>query len=160
MNEVHRMTPGPGDADQLVADGGQLLSGASFDSGRMETRDQLLVEQARLLELVARGRDLATCLTEITATVGQLLPGARAAILVADPDRTSIEVAYSAEVPDSFGDKIKGARIEEFAIGTCGTAIFKSQPVVCTDVDSDDRWGPNGVSCARRTGCLPAIRSR
>jgi PAS domain S-box-containing protein len=117
-------------------------------------RDRVLFEQTRLLELIATGAPLDDCLIAITAAVSRLQPGARAALMIADEARESFERAYSAEVPSTFGSGIVGASIEEFAIGTCGTAVFKSEPVTCTDVETDDRWALEWRELCKAHGLL------
>lgn len=113
--------------------------GSVLDITERKRHEILLQEQQQLLELIARGCPLDECLTTLTATVTRLQPHTRAAVLLANPDRTAMADVYSRSVPPSFGSNIAEAPINELAIGTCGTAIFTGKPVTCTDI-ADSDW--------------------
>lgn len=114
--------------------------GAAIDITERKRAESLAFEQAGLLELVASSAPQAECLTAITAALARLQPGLRACILLADADRRVLEASFAADVPASFSDGVKGAVIEELAIGTCGAAVFTGEPVACPDIANDTRW--------------------
>ena len=97
-------------------------------------------EQRSLLERIASGCPLDECLTSVTAAVSRLEPRSRACILVADADRTRFIGIHAADVPPSFGLGLHAAPINDLAIGTCGEAVFRGEPVTCADIANDDRW--------------------
>ncbi|WP_237213369.1 PAS domain S-box protein [Falsiroseomonas oryziterrae] len=97
-------------------------------------------EQAKLLEMIAKGRPLEECLTEVTAAIGRLLPGTKACVLVPDEAGRVFARTFSAEVPLAFREKIHGAEIGEFAIGTCGVVVWAGKPVSCPDISSEGPW--------------------
>jgi PAS domain S-box-containing protein len=101
-----------------------------------------MAERERLLEAIAEGRPLDECLSAVTAAIGRLVPGSRAGILVPDRARGVFERTVAADIPRTFGDGTRGSRIEEFAIGSCGTAVWSGEPVASTDIASDERWSP------------------
>jgi PAS domain S-box-containing protein len=110
------------------------------DSAARDFTDALLVEQARLLELIATGAPLDACLIAVTDAVSRLEPGTRACVLLADRDRQRFSDIYAADVPESFGAGLEGAPIDDLAIGTCGEAVFCGKPIDCTDIAHDERW--------------------
>ncbi|MBX3319432.1 MAG: response regulator [Nitrospira sp.] len=112
--------------------------GSVLDITDRKRHEILLHEQYQFLELIARGCPLEECLTALTAAVTRLQPDARAAVLMANPDRTAMADVYSRLVPASFGSSIAEAPVNELAIGTCGTAIFTGKPVTCPDIAGSD----------------------
>jgi PAS domain S-box-containing protein len=101
-----------------------------------------LAEREKLLEMIAAGHPLEECLTEVTAAIGRLLPGARACVLVPDAAGAVFERTFSADVPLSFREKIHGAEVGEFAIGTCGVVVWAGRPVSCPDIAVEGPWVP------------------
>ncbi|HEV2464841.1 MAG TPA: GAF domain-containing protein [Acidobacteriaceae bacterium] len=104
--------------------------------------ETLLVEQKRLLELIATGCQMEQCLTELTAAVPRLVPNASAAVMLADEARRKIVRAFGVEMRASFAKGVYGEKICEAAIGPCGAAMSKGEPVTSSDVASDVRWSP------------------
>ncbi|HET8636865.1 MAG TPA: PAS domain S-box protein, partial [Acidobacteriaceae bacterium] len=119
--------------------------------------ENLLLEQKRLLELIATGRPLEECLTALTASVKRLWPQTSAAVLIADAAREKFERTISSELPVAMSEGIVGAPINELAIGTCGTAIFEGRPVVCPDVEKDVRWSKSWRDLCLAHGVMAAL---
>jgi PAS domain S-box-containing protein len=97
-------------------------------------------EQARLLEMIASGQPLDACLTAATAAVTHMEPRLRASVHLADAAGEAFEASYSAYVPSTFGSRMRGARIEEPASGTCGRAVLRHGPAACPDIATDEGW--------------------
>lgn len=116
------------------------LVGACTDITVRKQAENLTAEQKRLLELVATGRPLEKCLLELTAAVTRLQPNARAAVLMADPERKQMARAYASDFPASFSEGMSGAPINELPVGTCGTAIFEGRPIGCSDIANAGEW--------------------
>ncbi len=115
----------------------------------------LLVEQTRLLELVATGQPLDECLSAMCSSIAKLSPNTRACVLLTDVReafpfakrleekenrRTKFLRSITPDFPPSLSQGLKDAPINELAIGTCGTAVYCSQPVTCSDIASDESW--------------------
>lgn len=106
-------------------------------------RDELLgTETGRLLAVVNQNEPLERCLTEVTAAASRLHEDARAAVVIAQPDRRAIAGAVSAHLPPLLGEAIRGAEVKKDAIGTCGRAIALGEPVACPDIAADRVWAP------------------
>ncbi|HEX6011657.1 MAG TPA: PAS domain-containing protein, partial [Geminicoccaceae bacterium] len=128
---------------EVVRDGGNrvvALRGTVQDISEHKRAERAEAEQRRLLELVAAGRPLDECLTEVTAAVTRLEPRARAGILLADAERKTFPTSYAANIPPSSRAGLKDAPINDLAIGTCGEAVFTGRSVTCPDIASDERW--------------------
>ena len=102
--------------------------------------DQLLREQKEILALIANGAPLERCLSAVTESVSRLSPGLRACVLLANPQIRYFEECYSAQLPSSFAAAIRRMPINDVAIGTCGQAVFKGEPVACESIATDTRW--------------------
>ena len=107
---------------------------------KRQQAERLLVEQKRLLELIAFGRSLEECLAAVCATIAQLNPHARASFLLADAQRQFFPSAIAPDFPLSFWQGLKDAPINDLCIGTCGEAVYRGHPVTCADMAHDDRW--------------------
>jgi PAS domain S-box-containing protein len=117
----------------------QIL-GSAIDITDRKQAELLLSEQKRLLELIAIGTPLDNCLAAVCTSVSKLNPSVRACILLSDAQRRTFPRSITPNFPPSFGQGLKDAPINELAIGTCGTAVYCGEPVICTDIAHDDRW--------------------
>jgi PAS domain S-box-containing protein len=100
----------------------------------------MLVEQTRLLEAVSTGQPLDECLSALCSSIAKLSPNTRACVLLTDDLRSKFPRSITPDFPPSLSQGLKDAPINELAIGTCGTAVYCSDPVTCTDIASDERW--------------------
>jgi PAS domain S-box-containing protein len=100
----------------------------------------ILVEQKRLLELIATGTRLEDCLAAVCASVAKLNPHLRACFLLTDAQRQSFPRSITPGFPSSFEQGLADSSINELCVGTCGEAMFRGQPVTCQDIANDDRW--------------------
>ncbi|GAP98930.1 PAS domain S-box protein [Leptolyngbya sp. NIES-2104] len=107
---------------------------------RPERSQLMLIEQNRLLELIASGRSLDECLSAVCDAIARLNPGIRACFLLTDAERKSFPRSITPSLPPSFGAGLKDAPINDLCIGTCGEAVYRGQPIACTDVQHDERW--------------------
>ena len=106
---------------------------AAVDITERKRTEMTLVEQTRLLELVAAGVSTDEAMIAVSEAIERLSPGVRACILLTDAGRTRIERSFASSIPSSFGRGIEGAAIGEIAIGDV---------VACRDVATDVRWAP------------------
>jgi PAS domain S-box-containing protein len=121
-----------------TTDGLAILMADISDRKRAEL---LLVEQKRLLELVAAGEPLANCLVAVCASVSNLSLGVRACILPIDAQRQTFPYLITPEFPPSFAIGLQNTPINEL-LGTCAIAIDTGQSVTCADICEDDCLSP------------------
>jgi PAS domain S-box-containing protein len=100
--------------------------------------EQMLVEQKQLLELIASGQPLETCLAAVCTSVSQLSPHTHACFLLADAHRLMFPHSITPE-PSSLTQGRKDVAMHDLCIGTYGESIYRGQPVTDADIASDDR---------------------
>ncbi|MCL1475294.1 PAS domain S-box protein [Argonema antarcticum] len=125
----HRIYPSPSGLTVLLA-----------DITDRKLAELLLVEQKRLLEAIASGQPLDDCLQALCASVSRLNPGTQACFLLTDALGRTFERSITPDFLASFGAGAEGLPINDLCIGTCGEAVYRGQPITCTDIANDDRW--------------------
>ncbi len=136
---ISRVRDGEAGADRLLV--------ISRDVTARKRNEQVLAEQQRLLEMIASGCRLPECLHDITEAVSRMDPDARACVLLLDENGESFGEVHSATVPVSFGERIRGLRIEGLDNDTCGATVHSGHPLDCDDIERDH-------SCSWRELCL------
>ena len=125
----HRVYPSPSSLTVLLS-----------DITERKRSELMLIEQKRLLELIASGQPLDECLLAVCHAITRLNPGTRACFLLADEERQTFPRSITPDLPSSFGQGLKDAPINDLCIGTCGEAVYRGQAIACTDIANDARW--------------------
>jgi PAS domain S-box-containing protein len=118
----------------------QRALGEAQERRKRQWVELMLVEQRRLLELIASGHLLDECLAAICASVSELHPGTRACFLLSDVQRATFQRSITPDFPSSFGQGLEGAPINALCIGTCGEAVYRGEPMTCADIANDESW--------------------
>jgi diguanylate cyclase (GGDEF)-like protein/PAS domain S-box-containing protein len=100
---------------------------------------QLTRHQAEILEMVARGEPLGATLTAITRGVESQAPQVYCSILLVSDDGLTLRAGASASLPPELVAASAEVPIGP-DIGTCGAAAYLGEPVITTDIETDDRW--------------------
>ena len=107
-------------------------------SGR--ARDlELQAGERRALEMLAAGRPLRAILAVVVALIEELEPDCVASILLLDPSGTRLVHGAARGLPEVYNRAIDGLTIGPRA-GSCGTAAFRGERVLVTDIQSDPLW--------------------
>ncbi|ANP50347.1 serine phosphatase RsbU (regulator of sigma subunit) [Streptomyces griseochromogenes] len=100
----------------------------------------LLASQQRvLLEQIARDAPLAEILDGMATAIEELSPDMIVSVLLVDPDGQRLRHGTAPRLPDFYNEAIDGAPIDE-GVGSCGTAAFRHEPVIVTDIATDPLW--------------------
>jgi signal transduction histidine kinase/integral membrane sensor domain MASE1/ActR/RegA family two-component response regulator len=105
--------------------------------GRVRRTEEQLELQARILELVARGRPVAEVLDTLVRGIETGLPGARCSVLLLEGRRLRLGSAPS--LPEAYNRAIDGVEIGP-NVGCCGTAAHEGRNVVAEDIRTDPSW--------------------
>jgi PAS domain S-box-containing protein len=125
--------------DAVRSFGGGLPIGL-LDSARSDLPfAALLAGQSRIIDLMAAGRDLGETLTEITKLVEQLAPPALCSIMLLQTDGRHFRVGAAPSLPEIYNQAVDGLEIGP-SVGSCGTAAWRKQPVIVSDIATDPLW--------------------
>jgi PAS domain S-box-containing protein len=112
---------------------------APSDTGVQEqgAKGSCVSPEGRILAMVARGISLSHVLDGLCRLVEEQAPGVLASVLLLDGDR--LRPASAPSLPKAYTDAIDGAVIGP-AAGSCGTAAYRAQQVVVSDIATDPLW--------------------
>ncbi|MEY2498961.1 MAG: hypothetical protein QOD12_2517 [Verrucomicrobiota bacterium] len=109
------------------------------DISERKRREALLARENHVLEMVAKGDSLADILDSLCLLVEELSSGVLASILLLDPNGRQLRHGGAPNLPKAYTDAIDGAFIGP-AAGSCGTAAYRAEQVIVSDIASDPRW--------------------
>jgi len=116
------------------------ITDASFTSPRI--LDSLAAIHRRTLELIVHGASLQDVLGALCDGIDALDPDIISSVLLADADGQHLWPAAGRRVPDDYKQLITPLPIGP-AVGACGTAAFRKERVISSDIATDSLWsGP------------------
>ena len=113
--------------------------GAITDVTERRRAESLLAGEKRLLEMVARGGALVPILDALCRLAEELSGGPLVSILLVSADGKSLNHGAAPNLPRRYTEAIDGGLIGPRA-GSCGTAAFRKEPVVVSDIATDSLW--------------------
>jgi len=147
--EVHKAAPfrlrqAPGApilAVTVFAVPGQHV-GLAFEDVTAQVHTHVLQSgERRALELLAAGAPLSEILEVIVRAIEDVSIGTTASILLLDETGTRVRHGAAPGLPPAYNLAIDGEPIGPRA-GSCGTAMFRREPVIVTDIEHDPLWEP------------------
>ncbi|MCR8578836.1 GAF domain-containing SpoIIE family protein phosphatase [Streptomyces sp. Isolate_219] len=99
----------------------------------------LAAEQRLLLEQIAGDAPLGDILTGMARAIEELSPELIVSVLLIDPEGRHLLHGTGPSLPAFYNDAIDGVEIGP-DVGSCGTAAYLREPVIVTDIATDDRW--------------------
>jgi signal transduction histidine kinase len=109
------------------------------DRSREHREGQLCKGRTRVLELLYGDHSLAEICTEIARHVEEIDPEMRSSILILDAERGTLHVAAAPSLPEFYSTAIDGMLIGD-GVGSCGTAVFRRERVIVSDILSHPYW--------------------
>ena len=97
----------------------------------------LLRVQTEVLEAVARGEELADVGTILCRLVERQLPDVICSILLVEDGK--VRSLSGPSLPASYTAAVDGVAVGPKA-GSCGTAAWRGEPVIVTDIENDPLW--------------------
>ena len=101
--------------------------------------EALRAGQSRILEKIATDAGLEDTLTSLVLLIESLAEGMLGSILLLDPDGVHLRHGAAPSLPVAYTQAIDGMPIGPRA-GSCGTAMYRKQPVIVTDILEDPLW--------------------
>lgn len=105
-------------------------------SGRKS--EQLLRLQTKTLEAVARGEPLPGIGRLLCLQIEQIAPEVICSIIRVDEEKR-LRPLVAPSLPESFSRSINGLQAGP-QMGSCGTAAYRNEPVIVTDILTDPLW--------------------
>ncbi|MEU7058113.1 SpoIIE family protein phosphatase [Streptomyces sp. NPDC046197] len=110
----------------------------------------LAAEQRALLEQIARDAPLDDILYGMARAIEELSPDLIVSVLLADADGRHLRHGTAPSLPHFYNEAVDGLPIGE-GVGSCGTAAYRCEPVIVTDIATDPVW-THYRDMARRAG--------
>ena len=95
--------------------------------------------QTRVLELIAEDAPLGETLTNLVLLMEGQAEGLRCSVLLLGPDGLHVQHGAAPNLPEVYVKAVDGAPIGPRA-GSCGTAMYRREPVFVSDVLTDPLW--------------------
>lgn len=118
---------------------GEVTARLAQEMYEHQRTEALLSGENTLLELIAKDASLAEVLTHFVQIIEAQAPGMRAAVQLVAPDGSHLRHGAAPSLPDSYNQAVDGMRIGP-EHGSCGTAAYRTEPVMVTDIASDPLW--------------------
>ncbi|HEX2147712.1 MAG TPA: PAS domain-containing protein, partial [Pseudorhizobium sp.] len=115
------------------------LIGISRDITERKRQDDLRRGHGRLLDMIARGQPLESVLHGLVGLVEEELEGMTASLLLMDEATERLRHGAAPGLPEEYCRLIDGLEIGP-RTGSCGTAAWRREPVIVSDVLEDPLW--------------------
>lgn len=108
---------------------------------QLKRSKQLLAGQGQLLEMIAKDMPLSSTLDCLMRLIEAQSPGVRCSVLLLDANGKNLRHGSAPSLPQPYINAIDGVEIGP-RVGSCGTAAYRKEQVLVTDIGSDPLWGP------------------
>jgi hypothetical protein len=110
------------------------------ETTQVKHAQQLMAEHRALLEQIARQAPLTEVLDGMARSIENLAPQeVLVSVLLADPDGRHLRHGAAPSLPDFYNEAIDGIATGD-GVGSCGTAAHRREPVIVTDIATDEYW--------------------
>src|ERR1044072_2786165 len=114
---------------------------SGIQNSPVENKDeQLLIEQSRILQRLAANAPLGEILKRLVLLIEAQSPGMLCSVLLLSEDGDHLRHGAAPSLPKEYVEAIDGEPVGP-KHGSCGTAIYRGEPAVGTDILNDPLWG-------------------
>lgn len=110
-----------------------------FGGGRVTDELALQTGQEQIEQMIAENAPLSDILTTLVRMIEAQSPGMLCSVLLLSPDGNHIQHGAAPSLPDFYVKAVDGAPIGP-QCGSCGTAMYRGERVVVTDILKDPLW--------------------
>jgi PAS domain S-box-containing protein len=127
----HPVMDGSGEITEIV--------GTLMDVTERRRAEALRDGESRILEMIARDAPLEEILEKLVLVVEAQFAGLLSSVLLLDEDGQHARHGAAPSLPEPYSKAIDGLCIGPQA-GSCGTAMYRKEPVVVSDILQDPLW--------------------
>ena len=109
------------------------------DGDPQQIAEALSLLDKAVLEMIRAQQPLARVLGSLCLKIEAQSPDLICSVLLLSPDGTTLRDGAAPSLPASYRLAIDGTKIGP-RVGSCGTAAYRQQPVVVTDIANDALW--------------------
>lgn len=115
------------------------MVGTHMDITYRKLTEILLSGEKNILEMMGEGAPLSAILEVITRNVEALSGDTLCSILLLDVDGVHLRHGAAPSLPEVYNRAVDGEAIG-LSAGSCGTAAYRNQQVIVTDIATDPLW--------------------
>jgi PAS domain S-box-containing protein len=125
----------------VISASGDLVQfvGSSVDVTERKRAEALREGESRILEMIARDAPLEEILENLVRVVEAQFGGLLCSVLLLDEDGQHARHGAAPSLPKPYTKAVDGLCIGPKA-GSCGTAMYRREPIVVTDILQDPLW--------------------
>ena len=131
----------------LPTAGARLMHVRIVDVTQRALADKLRIGQGNLLELIARGAPLRDTLDNLMLLIESQSDQVLCSVLLIDDDGVTMRSASGPSLPPAYMAALDGVAMGE-GVGSCGTAMFRMETVIVSDIARDPLWAPYAALAA------------
>jgi PAS domain S-box-containing protein len=125
----------------ILNESGELVEfgGTAIDVTERKRAEALRDGESRILEMIARDAAVEEILDKLVRVVEAQFAGLLCSVVLLDEDGQHVRHGAAPNLPNAYIKAIDGLSIGPNA-GSCGTAMYRREPVVVTDILKDPLW--------------------
>jgi GAF domain-containing protein len=112
---------------------------AALQGGRVTNEETFSAGQQEVEEMIERNAPLPDILSTLVGMIEKQTPGMFCSVLLLSPDGNHIQHGAAPSLPLHYVQAVDGAPIGPKQ-GSCGTAMYRGERVVVTDILTDPLW--------------------
>ena len=109
------------------------------DITQRKQAENWLIGQKQVLEMIAKGAPLGETLNALVEIIEQQSRDVMGSILLLDKDGQHLLHGAGPSLPETYNAAVNGVEIGP-NVGSCGTAVYRCEQVIVTDIASDPLW--------------------
>lgn len=126
---------------RIARPGRRLFHIRLVDATGAQRAEALRIGQEQLLEMMARGAPLQDTLNALVTLVESQSDGVLCSVMLLDDDGQRMHSACYPSLPPAYAASLEGLAIGP-GVGSCGTAMYRREAVVVSDIEHDPLWAP------------------